>query len=365
MNKGRRVKQTVVDQDGQFDFTNVRQGAYSLIGWGPRGFFCFGLNILEHNPESFDSAINHVTPTAFQNSTTINTDWIRFYAKGVTFRVYGRYQSDEGRDDPNQLYGVVGLYNNLPPSRPATSLASHTVRRTEDGRLVGRVHQVNSINGRPVDVRTTKVLLLENDNVVASTTADNYGVFDFMGVPDGTFGVLAVGNDGVGLIGIRVGDQALNVDLDGEANASDLIDFTLVSSETIGFLNHYADEAAYKRNLLAPRPQRPDANQWGCPTCNNQPGGCADCQAAYLKSLCRSRGLTFEQWQMYCQGTRSGFGDGYFFRELGTSLRRSIDKVDNFYERTFYPNDSSYNNYNNNGTGAYPYGYNGYQVPNQ
>lgn len=352
MHMGRLVNQTTVDSSGRFSFNNVNQGAYGLVGWGANGFFAFGLNILANNPENEGKISNQVSATAFQNKTTINTDWIRDFAPKVGFRVFGVYPNGEGRDDPTSLYGLLGLYNNLPPFVPSTSISSHNVSRTSDGRLLGRVHQINSLNGRPVNVRSTKVLLLENDSVVASTETDNFGIFEFQNVPNGSFGVLAAGLDGVGLISINVADTP-NINADGEAfqvSTAEMIDFTLVSAETIGFLNHYANEVAYKRGLLAPRPPEPidPANQFGCQQCNDQAGGCSHCQQQYLQSLCRSRGLTFEQWQANgCQCVKSGFGDGRFLREAGQNLRQRIEKVDQFYEGVFYPDGGGqqYQNY--------------------
>ncbi len=352
MNMGRLVKQTSLDESGRFEFNNVRQGAYSLIGWGDRGFFAFGLNILAHNPELAGDIPSTVKATAFQNQTSINTDWIQHYSARVSYRVYGRYEDGEGRDDPKNQYGFDGLVKYAPSAVPATSISSHSVSKTADGRLVGRVHQMNSISGRPVDVRTTKVLLLENDSVVASTTSDNYGVFEFSGVPDGSYGVLAAGVDGVGLIGINVGSAGANTINDqGEfVNAQPgVIDFTMVSSETMGWLNHYANEVSYKRGLLAPRPQVMDSGMayqgyGSCPHCNNCAGGCNVCQNAYENSICRSRGLTFEQWQMYCQGTGSGlgqyFGDGKFISNASRQLRKNVDKIDSLFEKAFYPDNS-------------------------
>ena len=82
MNRGRLVKQTSLDINGRFEFNNVRQGAYSLIGWGDKGFFAFGVNILANNPRSRGIS-NKIKVTAFQNRTTINTDWISYYAAQV------------------------------------------------------------------------------------------------------------------------------------------------------------------------------------------------------------------------------------------------------------------------------------------
>ena len=335
MHMGRLVKQTSVDEDGRFVFNNVRQGAYALTGWGERAFFSFGLNILANNPRGIENLpMNRVTITAFQNQTSINIDWITHYAPQVGFRVFGRYPTGEGVKDDPALYGTLGLFNNLPENSPATSISSHVVSRTSDGRLVGRVHQFNSINGRPVDLRSTKVLLLENDSVVAATASDNYGVFEFEEVPNGSYGVLAAGVDGVGLIGITVGDEAVG---------TDTIDFTLIPSETIGWLNDYATEVEYRRNIAAPRRPKPQSNNaGGCQTCNNQAGGCAECRRKYLESVCRHKGITFEQWQMFgCQSVKSGFGQGRFVQELGKSLRKSIDALDNFSENAFNPEEGS------------------------
>ncbi len=352
MNMGRLVKQTTLNEEGQFEFNNVRQGAYSLIGWGDKGFFAFGMNILANNPE-VRGARNNVQVTAFQNATTINTDWIRYYASRVNYRVFGRYLVGEGRDDPAELYGFMGLVRYLPDSTPATSISSHTVSRTADGRLIGRVHQLNSISGRPVDVRTTKVMLLQGDNVVASTTSDNYGGFEFLEVPDGSYGLVAAGVDGVGLIAINVAAPSALNDRGEEAGSSDPIDFTMVSTETIGWLNHYANEVAYRRALLAQRPPRaPEGIAGGCQMCGNQAGGCSTCQANYNKSLCRSRGITFEQWQQSgCESSRLVLGEGQVIADITRKLRDNFNRVDNVFERAFYPNEygsgnnQQFNNY--------------------
>ena len=335
MHTGRLVKQTTVDEDGRFVFNNVRQGAYALTGWGENGFFSFGLNILANNPKAVDNLPpNSLTITAFQNQTTINIDWITHYAPQVGFRVFGRYPTGEGSSDDPALYGSLGLFNNLPENSPATSISSHVVSRTSDGRLVGRVHQFNTNGGRPVDLRSTKVLLLENDSVVAATASDNFGVFEFEQVPNGSYGVLAAGVDGVGLIGITVGDEAVG---------TDVIDFTLIPSETIGWLNNYATEVEYRRNIAAPRRPKPQNNlAGGCQNCNNQAGGCDVCRQKYLASVCRHKGITFEQWQTFgCQGMKNGFGQGRFVQEFGKSLRKTIDSFDNFSENAFNPEEGT------------------------
>ena len=331
MHMGRLVKQTTVDQDGRFVFNNVRQGAYALTGWGERGMFTFGVNILANNPNVTDNIPpNVVTVTAYQNQTTINTDWITHYAPQVGFRVFGKYLEGEGQKNNPALYGSLGLFNNPPASSPATSISSHIVGRSDDGHLVGRIHLFNSTSGRPIDLRSTKVLLLESDSVVAATAADSFGVFEFEQVPAGSYGVLAAGVDGVGLIGITVDD---------ESDDTDTIDFTLIPTETVGWLNSYATEVAYSRNAAAPRRPNPEANSQGG---NGQANDAERCRREYLESACRQKGITFEQWQaLGCQAVQSRYGQGRFVREIGNTLRNGIDRIDSFSENTFYPNADS------------------------
>lgn len=328
MNKGRLVKQTIIKRDGRFEFTNVRQGAYSLIGWAPNGFFAFGVNILAYNPENNGVIVNTVNATAYQNQTTINTDWIKYFTPQVAFRVYGRYPVGQGRDDPAELYGFQGLYENLPVSTLATSISGRPVVKSADGSLTGRIHQLNSISGRPVDVRTTRVMLFQGDGVVASTTTDNFGGFAFPPVPDGSYGVTAAGVDGVGMIAIDVVSSVAG-DI---AAAPTPIDFTMTSSETIGWLNNYASQVAYRRALLAPRPpSQPE----GCVNCGNQ--GCDLCRARN-KANCNSRMVTFKQWaQSGCQCDAQKYGDGSILAGWAAQQRKNVQKTDDIWGRAFYP----------------------------
>ena len=321
MNRGRLVKETFLSADGEFKFDNVREGAYAIIGWGSKGFFAYGLNILNYNQNASDSTPTSLKITAFQNVTSINTDWIQFFAPRVDFRVYGRYLTGEGQDDPAALYGFEGLDQFQPKAKPATSISSNPVSRTADGRLLGRVHQLNSINGRPVDVRTTRVMLLQADTVYAATNADNFGVFEFDNIPNGQYGLVAVGVDGMGLIGIDVVDEG-----------GDFIDFCMTSSETVGWLNHYAAELAYRRALLAPR--RPlDDSDGKCDVCAGN--GCQTCGGT---GLCVSRYQNFCEWAAQCrnQAERTKLGSGFILSGIAEDLRTSIQRSEERFDRAFY-----------------------------
>jgi hypothetical protein len=349
MNKGRLVKTAAVQEDGSFFFTNIQRGAYSLVGWGDNAFFAWGANILPFSEDADSSTPTKVNTFAFQNATTINTDWIRYFTPNVSYRVYGRYEVGEGENDPANLYGFRGLSNYQPSAVPSTSVGGTPVSLTADGRLIGRVHELRSLDGRPVDVRSTKVMLFERDSVVASTTTDNYGVFEFEGVPPGGYGLVAAGVDGVGMAGLVVTDaDDLEMTDEGELsdprNVGEPFDFCLTSSETAGWLNHYANEVSYQRAILAPRPRGPQAGNNGCAFCNGQCGASGVCNQCGQKSFrpedapcqCHSRSLTFGQWQQLGCARYSNGRAG-----IGNATRQVTDRINDVFERVFYPETGS------------------------
>ena len=259
--------------------------------------------------------------------------------------MYGRYLTGEGQDDPAALYGFDGLVRYQPKAKAATSISNNQVSRTADGRLLGRVHQFNSLNGRPVDVRTTKVMLLQKDAVFASTNTDNYGVFEFKDIPNGQYGLVAVGVDGMGEIGIDVVDQG-----------GEIIDFCMISSETTGWLNHYAEELAYRRALLAPRRPLDDGK---CDTCGGT--GCNTCGGT---GLCTSRYQNFCDWAERCrsQHERTKWGSGFILSGVAEDIRGSVQRSEARFDRAFYDqNDFDGRNPNYavpgvGGTGSFGYG---------
>lgn len=336
LSTGRVVKETRVEVDGFFEFTNVDEGPYAIVGWGNNSFFAFGLIVLEYDEDIRDRVSNSLRVTAFQNETTINTDWIQHFSPRVVFRVFGRYLYGEGDEDPARLYGIQGISRNLPEAQLATSLDSRPVTRTASGGVLGRVRQMNSITGRPVDLRSTRVILMQNDDVIAATDADNYGVFFFPQVPLGQYGLAAAGADGVGLIAIEVSDSELEMDADGEINVENGIipvDFTLVSPETIGWLNNYASELAYRRNLLASQERRQMKDEEVCADCEGT--GCEICGGT---GLCTSRSQSFEDWAANCLGQQelTKLGSGYILSEASKDLRRGVNRTNRLFENAFY-----------------------------
>ena len=284
LSNGIVVSTANVNAQGQFSFNNVQEGTYGLVGIGETSFFAFGFNAIRNSNNPLAKAPRSITVMAGPNQTSINTDWIAHFGPEVEFRVYGRFESREGTEDPPRLYGTEGIRTHYPEAYPATTIQSHAVTTLDDGRLVGRVHQIDSGTGRPVDVRNIRVMLLKEDDVYAATSTDNFGVFDFTEIPPGFYSLVAAGDDGLSLIGLEVvaNDLAVNFLDDDEEDKKDgemaekeesefdvvPIDIALVPSETSGWLVAQANEFAYQRGLVRSGKINALRNQCNCPPVN-------------------------------------------------------------------------------------------------
>jgi hypothetical protein len=271
---GQVVNTTRVNDQGQFSFNNVQQGTYGLVGFGSESFFAFGFDAIRNSDNPRAIAPQSLTVMAAPNQTNINTDWIAFFGPKVKYRVYGVFESREGTEDPERLYGTDGISTHYPEAFPSTSIQSHAVTTLSDGRLIGRVHQIDSINGRPVDVRNTRVMLLRNNDVYAATSTDNFGVFAFTRIEPGYYSLVAAGDDGVAAIGLEVVNAAgadPAVPFEDEAGSKDddeqivPIDIALLPSESTGWLLSYANEAAYQRVLQISAKANAQRDNCNCP----------------------------------------------------------------------------------------------------
>lgn len=273
LNRGRLLGTARLNAQDRFEFQGVKPGNYALVGYGKSGFFAFGFNVIPFAENSQQPRELYVPALASSGKSI--TDWVTANAPDVRFRPLGKHRFGQGKDDPPRLYGINGLRIFLPEAEPATSIVSHPAGLTAEGKLLGRVHHVNSMDGRPVDLRTIKVQILQQEKVVQQTGTDNFGVFDFSGVEPGSYELRVSGPDGLAAIQIEV----VNAD-DPKALP---VDLSLISSETIGWLNHFMIESAYMTAISGPRPSDRKCDRCGqrCPNC----GGCncADhpCRCAY------------------------------------------------------------------------------------
>lgn len=357
LKNGQVVSTTNVNKQGQFSFNNVQQGTYGLVGFGDGQFFAFGFDAIRNSNNPKANAPRSITVMAAPNETTINTDWIAFFAPEVRFRVYGRFASREGSDDPPALYGTEGISVHYPEAVPATTIQSHAATALSDGRLVGRVHQIDSLNGRPVDVRNTRVLLLQNDDVFAATSSDNYGVFEFTDIEPGFYTLVAAGDDGLAAIGLEVVDSKPGSANDPEFDAQVVqIDLSLLPSESAGWLLSYALETSYQRALAASAKLSAQRNVCNCP-----PNSQAYNQAIIQALQPSKRGRFWKRLNKYFD--QAFYGADAVSNAPAGSYPQGGYPQGYGYPNQGYPNQGYPNQvYPNQGYPNYPQGYG---VPNQ
>jgi len=312
LKRGSLLSTVDVESNGSFVFKGVKQGAYTIVGFGPTGFFAFGFDAVRY--QAGGQAPTAISVMAMPAPADFSAAWIKRFGPLVRFRNYGVFESGQTIDDPKRLFGLEGISSFFPRSVAATSITSHTVVALNDGRLVGRIHQIDSLNGRPVDIQNTTVALTQGTEVIQYTTADNFGVFEFTNIPSGDYGLMAAGNDGIGAIGITVAGF-------GDPGAP-VIDFALANSESIGWINHYLTEEDYLNRILAPRNEQRRCNcntynvdellarskdryKYGCPTDNeefhNRCQGRGGCQGG-CNGSCGQQGTCNSCGQAGCNG---------------------------------------------------------------
>ncbi len=292
LNRGRLLGTAHLNAENRFEFQGVKPGNYALVGYGPSGFFAFGFNVLSYSEDATQPRELYIPALATSGKSV--TDWVTKHAPNVRFRPLGKHRFGQGKDDPPRLYGIVGLRTFSPKAEPATSIVAQPAGLTEDGRLLGRVHHINSLDGRPIDLRTTTIQLMQQDKVVRQSGTDNYGVFDFPGVEPGSYELRAHGPDGLAAIQIEV--------VNAKDPKASTLDLSMISSETIGWLNHFMHESAYISAISGPRPSDK------CDRCGNRCQNCGGCHCQ--DNPCRCEHGCNSGYGGYGQGYGSGFG-GY------------------------------------------------------
>lgn len=272
--------QTTTAGDGSFQLTAASPGTYTIVGYSPEAIFTYSFNAVANDGESTNQPTSIQTlPVLGEDNNRLITKLVQEYSPEVKFPTLGKYDVGETDADPAQYYGWSGLQNLQQETVPSTSIQSHEIGIV-DGRVVGRVHQMNHESGRPIEVVNTRIMLIRNGEVASEAQVDDLGVFHFQGVTAGTYGLVAVGEDGLTALGMTfVNQSSAN---DGEETTrndrydplfrtvslhqdlgpgSSVIDITLSSPDSVGWFNNFVTEQAYINAMNQPLPGAPNVGQ--------------------------------------------------------------------------------------------------------
>lgn len=269
LNRGLVVGQTQADSQGFFRIEGLREGAYTLVGYNPNRFVTFGLNLLRFQEDYPDFPHSIVARSVnFRDKQPI-CQLIQENAPLVQFAITGVYPIAETEIEQAAHFGWAGLSQFSVAAIPATTLDSQLIQLGQDGLLRGRIHQIDHLTGRPLEISQTKVMLVEQGEVVVETACDRNGEFEFVGMPSGEFGLVAFGKNGFAALGIQlarsqtepIGVSQRDTTELASTNAAPhkqmtVIDLCLIQPESTGWINHFLHENAYAEALAQPRPQK-------------------------------------------------------------------------------------------------------------
>jgi len=269
LNRGFIVGQTQTDSQGFFRIEGLRQGAYTFVGYNPNRFVTFGLNLVDFRKDNPNMPNSIVTRAVnFRDKHPI-CKLIQESAPSVEFRIPEAYPIPQTDIDQAAHFGWIGLAEFAVAAIPATTVDSQLIRLGQDGLLRGRIHQIDHRTGRPLGVSQTKVMLVEQGEIVVETTCNRNGEFEFVGMPSGEFGLVAFGKDGFAALGVQLlqshpeptrhsaTDSTEDVAAEhGPQTDMSLIDLCLIQTESTGWINHFLHQSAYTEALAQPRPKK-------------------------------------------------------------------------------------------------------------
>lgn len=268
--------------DGTYRFEACTPGIYTLVGYSRTAVFASGFLAVANDGTAVGLPMELVNrPVLGSDNNTLVAKLIQEFAPDVTFRQFGVFETGEGPDDPPQFFGFEGLKNLQDPAIPSVAIQNQPIALAPGGRLVGRIHQSSNLTGRPVEVLSTRVMIVQQGEVLAEVQVDNAGVFEITDLIPGDYGMVAVGADGIAALGLKlVQGSAANTNEPVNSDASvkrpqfymqvgsrtvqdaGAAGATMIGPESTGWLNNYLTTQIYINELNDPRPEL-DPNAYG------------------------------------------------------------------------------------------------------
>lgn len=234
---GQTLVETQTDPQGSFYLPGVPPGVHTLVGAGSRGFMAYGVIVLSADaPDAGDGAMSEISdpfrlvqfeeveetlafdiaavPPTFNTLKRLAAQYYPEMAKGeLDNQAFANAVREDvesgasGADEPEGPAGRRGLtpLTKKPPiSRAATSVRQHAVWLSGDGKMLGRLHGIDRLTGRPKMIDDVNVFLLQDDAVVRQGEVDKLGVFEFEDLTPGAYSLVAAGEDGFGATGFQL-----------------------------------------------------------------------------------------------------------------------------------------------------------------
>ncbi len=182
------------DDKGMFKVAGVSSGVYALTARGADVFACCAMHVIDHGvssdvelPTQADIAVANV------DYTIVNTAVIR-------------YMPTQVRGADASLVGAkLGELKDL-----VCTQDSFRVVQTGGG-MKGRIHLAGAKDSSLSDAQATNVFLFKGGMEIDRALTNDSGAFTFANIVPGNYSVMAIGPDGIGLIGFELVDQSSQV----------------------------------------------------------------------------------------------------------------------------------------------------------
>ena len=232
---GRVISRAEADADGNFLLSNVNPGVYTLLGAGPSGYLCLGLEAISATNRA--TVLSDRPPVKVWNvgsqevRSLVEIDGLAvppsdFGALGDLIRAQippGLVEKELLRQkNPKDLKPRTPReYEPAPDSAdegPADNVAlrQHQVRVTTDGQVVGRMRRIHPQSGLPAKVRRMSVFLIQDNRIVSQAPVSETGQFTLKNVTPGFHSFVSAGVDGLAAFGVQVADSSSVADIPAE-----------------------------------------------------------------------------------------------------------------------------------------------------
>lgn len=220
---GQTRARATTDADGNFEMPSVRPGIYSMIGAGPNGFVCYGVEVVPAaatisvlSDRSPDKAVPIALGEVRQNVIEIDTLAVppRDYA-AMSELIRGHLPPGLAKLDATGIRAkesadrsdIALTDEGLKHQSENTSLRHHQVQ-VVDGTVIGRMRRVRTTTGRPQKIHRLSVFLIRDGKVVGQSLVAESGFFSLKNVSLGMHSVVAVGAEGLAAFSTEMVDGA-------------------------------------------------------------------------------------------------------------------------------------------------------------
>ncbi|TWU04853.1 carboxypeptidase-like regulatory domain-containing protein [Stieleria varia] len=180
------------DDQGQFEFKNVEAGVYALTARADFVFACCAMHVLPSDaPNSLSLPNEAQIAAANVDYTSVNSAIIRYLPPNVK---------------TNVVFDTADMAA-LATVEPSDDADTFRIAQT-DGGLTGRLYRAGVAQGRLDGCALTNVFIIKDGVEIFRAVTSPSGEFRIDGLDAGNYSLMAVGPDGLGLVGFELVDES-------------------------------------------------------------------------------------------------------------------------------------------------------------